>query len=697
MLIPVDWLEEFVEIRDTPEQLAERLTLAGLEVEDVRRSDIGEALAISVTPNRGDCLSVYGVAREIAALTGAALRPPSTDGTATGAPQPDLAVEIADPDLCSRYVARLIRNVSHGFSPEWTQRRLVLAGLRPISAVVDVTNYVMLELGQPLHAFDYEGLEERRIVVRRAREGERIVTIDQTRVELKPHMLVIADARRPVALAGVMGGAETEVSGRTRHVLLESAHFDAASVRRTARETGFATAASYRFERGVDPGGVRLAADRAAALIAAIAGGEVSETVVDAYPGPRERPRIRFRPERARSLLGADISDAEMERSLTRLSIHVERDDPECWIGQPPSWRADVALEEDLIEEVSRLHGYAALPATLPGGIADPGKTSHLNDVAGILRDQFVAHGCYEAASNTLLAKEWITRTGLQQSPAWPGVPSRLLELRNPVSEEYGTMRPSLLPGLLAVLERNLRHRSEDIFLSEVGWAHCQPEGAVAPEDRLLAAAVLYGSAWAGTWNADPRWRTDFYTAKGVLEAIARALFLPELALERGAGPSFHAGRSARFLLLGRVIAAAGELDPEAAARLDLPRGVILLECDAQSLAESAALPLGAARRFQEPSRFPAVLRDLAVVVPNAVTAAEVEAVLRRALGEWVRALRVFDVYRGKPLPDERVSLAFSLRLGVPDRTLTDEEVNERMQRAQDRLREDLGAEIRSG
>jgi phenylalanyl-tRNA synthetase beta chain len=693
MLIPFDWLTEFVDVNEPVDQLAERLTMAGLEVEAIRCSDQGTALDLKITPNRGDCLSVIGVAREVAALTGSAVRPPPSDVVASGPPQPRLSVEIRDPDLCPRYVARLVRDVGHGESPDWMQRRLILAGLRPINAVVDATNYVMLETGQPLHAFDYDLLEEGRIVVRRARPGESIVTIDQTEVSLGVDMLVIADARRPVAIAGVMGGADTEVTVATRRVLIESAHFDPASIRRTARAIPLATAASYRFERVVDPQGVRAAADRAALLIVEIAGGTISETVVDEFPRPKDARRIRFRPERVRALLGADISDAEMERSLARLAVRVAREDPEVWTARPPSWRPDLALEEDLAEEVARLHGYEAIPATLPAGIAAPGKISALEQVTSVIRDQLQAQGCYEAATNTLLSRVWLEATGFQESPAWPLAPARLLTLRNPLSEEFDTMRPSLVPGLLAALQRNLRLQAEDVFLFEVGWAHVQLERAAAPDDRLLAAAVLYGSRWAGGWNADPAWRADFCAARGAVEALARALYLGPLVTRVDAGPAFHPGRSAVFLARDRVIAAAGELDPAAAARLDLPRGVYVLECDAQTLVEL----VGSAGRYEPPSRFPAALRDMAIVVPDTVAAAQVEEVLRGELADWLRDLRVFDVYRGRPLPEGCVSLAFSLRLGAPDRTLTDAEVDERMARLRDRLRQSLGAEIREG
>lgn len=690
MLIPLEWLSDYVELSETPEALAERLTMAGVEVEEVRGGGNEVVLDLKVTPNRGDCLSVVGVAREVAALTGAVLRPPAPAARSTGPPAEGLRVDVEGPELCPRYVARLVRNVRHGASPEWLHRRLALAGMRPISLIVDITNYVMLDLGQPLHAFDWERLAEGRIVVRRGRSGERLVIIDGTEVAVDEQMLVIADAERPVALAGVMGGAESEVTPATRHVLLESAHFDPATVRRTARRV-VNTAASYRFERTVDPAGPRAAADRAAQLMVEIAGGELSETVCDTAPDLGKRAPVRFRPDRARRTLGAAVTDSEMERSLTRLGIGVERNGDAAWTATPPSWRPDLVIEEDLAEEVARLHGYAAIPSTLPGGIAAPGRISAEAEVMRRLREQFLAAGCYEALTHSLVSRAQLERLGLPESPIWPAV-GGLITLRNPLSEEWDTLRPSLLPGLLATLQRNLRRGVQDAFLFEIGWVHRLCEGR--PEQRRLAAAVLHGSRWSAVWNADPGWRADFYAAKGLVECLARALRLPPLVAEPHAGNAlFHSGRSALLRAEGRLVAVVGELSPEAAGTLDLPRGVCLLECDVEAMVGAGRTTTG----FEAPSPYPAVLRDLAVVVPPDVLGAQVEALIRVELAGWLRDVRLFDLYRGKPLAEGHASIAFALRLGVPDRTLTDVEVDELLSRLTERLRADLGAEIRSG
>lgn len=698
MLIPIEWLRDFVELPEPPEALAERLTLAGNEVEDVRDSVLGPVLHLKLTPNRGDLLAVRGVGRETAAVYGLPVRDVAFRLTAGGPPESRVRVEVQAPDLCPRYVARVIRGVRIGPSPDWIRRRLEAAGLRSINNVVDVTNYVMLEMGQPLHAFDLDLLVEERIIVRRALPGETITTIDGTVIELEPEMLVIADGAVPVALAGVMGGRETEIHEHTQNVLLESACFDPTSVRRTSRRTGVSTPSSYRFERGVDPNGVRLAADRAAQLIVELAGGFVSETAFDLYPHPVEPRTIRFRPERCRSLLGAEVCDADQQRYLERLGLVVEQESADWWLVTVPTFRRDLTLEEDLIEEVGRLHGYDRLPETLPSGAAGPGRRSALESLVRRVREQMLAQGCYEAVTNTLVSSAFLARTRLEVSPAWPVASSPEhpehpgpVPVRNPLSEEFDTLRPSLLPGLLQAAQHNVRHAIPDVFLFECGFGHLRFDGGL-PRDRLLVAGLMLGSRWSRVWNADRSLAADFYTVKGAVETLASALGLGEVSAERACHPAFHPGRSAWLLVGEERLGIAGELHPEVAAALDLPRGVYLFELDGELLLRRATEE----RRYRPPSRFPSAFRDIAVVVDRTVPAAAVERVVREALGEWARSVRLFDVYTGRPLAEGKVSLAYALELGAPDRTLTDAEVDARIEAVRQRLREAFGADFRA-
>ncbi|HEU4753786.1 MAG TPA: phenylalanine--tRNA ligase subunit beta [Armatimonadota bacterium] len=690
MLIPVEWLRDFVQVPHDPEALAERLTVTGNEIEEIRPSESGPVLYLKLTPNRADMLSIRGAAREIAALYQAPFQESAEKLCAEGAPAPEVRVDIEEPALCPRYIARVIRGVKVGPSPEWLRKRLEAAGERSISNVVDATNYVMLEMGQPLHAFDLDLLEERRIVVRKARPGERLTAIGGAEVPLDPEMLVIADGRRPVALAGIKGGQETEVTDRTVDVLLEAAYFDPTTVRRTAKRSGISSTASYRFERGVDPNGVRAASDRAAQLIAELTGGVVSETVVDVYPAPIRPKAIRFRPERCRALLGVEVSDAEAQRLLERLGLEVRRESPEEWTVTAPTSRPDLAIEEDLIEEVGRLYGYDRLPETLPGGASGAGRLSAIEQLTRASRELLLAQGLYEAVTSTLIARDFLRAARLESSPVWPGEGGAPVPLRNPLSAEFDTLRPSLLPGLLLAAGHNLRHGSRDIYLFEVGYAHGRV-GQELPQDRLMVSGLLLGSRWSHVWNPEKALAADFFSAKGTVEALARGLGLPALAAERAEHPAFHPGRSAWLSVAGERLGIVGELHPAVAEPLALERGVYLFELDGEVLLRHRNEEV----RYAAPSRFPRALRDIALVVDRSVPSREIERVLRETLGEWGRQVRLFDVYAGKSLPEGKVSLAYALELGAEDRTLTDAEVEERLEEARRRLRAELGAELR--
>ncbi|MBM3459536.1 MAG: phenylalanine--tRNA ligase subunit beta, partial [Armatimonadetes bacterium] len=607
-----------------------------------------------------------------------------------GPPEPGVRIEIEAPDLCARYVGRVIRGVTIGPSPEWLRRRLEAAGLRAINNVVDVTNYVMWELGQPLHAFDLNLLAGRRILVRRARPGEAVTLIDGTEAHLGPENLVIADGERAVAVAGVMGGRDSEVSPATVDLLLESAYFNPVSVRRTSKRIGVASAASYRFERGTDPNGCRTAADRAAALIQQLAGGQISASVWDVYPDPISPQVVPFRPDRCRALLGIAVPDGEAREYLERLGMEVETGDPAAWQVRCPTVRPDLEIEEDLIEEVGRLYGYDRLPETLPAGATGAGALSPLEQLTRTVREQLLAQGLFEAVTNTLTSRAWLAGCRLELSPVWPAAARAApVPLRNPLSDQAELLRPSLLPGLLQAAHYNLRHGTDDIFLFETGYGNAwtAPDG---PRHRVLVGGLLLGSRTAACWNPEGG-PADFYTARGVVEALLAALGAPSPAIRRLDHPAFHPGRSAWLELAKGRLGVVGELHPEVAAALDLPRGVYLFELDGERLLACE----GDAGRYYPPSRFPRALRDLAVVVDRSVESARIEGILAEELAPWVRRIRLFDVYTGPPLAPEQVSLAYRLELGAEDRTLTDDLVDPRLDAARNRLAAELSAAFR--
>ncbi|MGO0122643.1 phenylalanine--tRNA ligase subunit beta [Desulfothermobacter acidiphilus] len=634
-------------------------------------------LNLDLTPNRGDCLSVYGVARELAAIYGVQLQEPSL--LAGGEPGPEsIEVRIQAPELCSRYLARLFAGVRVGTSPLWMQVRLRAAGMRPISNIVDITNYVMLELGQPLHAFDYTTLSGGKIVVRRAREGEELLLLDGSLLRLEPEHLVIADAERPVALAGVMGGRDTEVTASTSVVLLEAARFDAVNIRRTAKRFGLRSEASLRFERGVDVEGVRRAADRAAYLVDALGAGQARSLVVDCYITPSPRRVILVRPERVESLLGTSFPYQEVAGKLRRLGFQLEETE-EGWQVVVPSFRHDVALEEDVAEEVARVYGYDRIPTTLPEGETTPGRVPDEWAFAWRLRRLLLGCGLTEVITYSFIHPRDLQRLG------WPPAAWRL---RNPLSEEQSVLRTTLLPGLLGVLARNAaRSGCKGLTVFELGRVFLS--GEPLPEERLMLGLAVAG--------VSPRhWLTpsvpyDFFFLKGVLETLARFLGIKQLSFAPLVDkPALHPGRAARVAVGEQELGFLGELHPRLQEEYDLPFQVVLAEISVAALmARSQAVV------FSPLPRYPGVARDLAFVVRREIPVAEVETRIREAAGNLLRELELFDVYEGPHLPPGTRSLAFGLFFQAEDRTLTEQEVNQRIEKIVRRLREDLAADLR--
>jgi phenylalanyl-tRNA synthetase beta chain len=623
-----------------------------------------EILEIDVTPNRPDCLSIVGVAREVAALYRLPLAVPEPTLREEGPPIEALAsVAVHDRRGCPRYLARAIVGVRVGPSPWWMRRRLLACGLRPISGPVDVTNYVLLERGHPLHAFDLARLAGRRIVVRRPRRGERtITTLDGVERGLEPEDVLICDAERPVAVAGIMGGAETEVGEGTTEILLEAAHFDPTRILRTARRMGLRTEASVRFERGADPEAVPAAAARAAALIAEVAGGVVARGALDLRARTRAPRPIRLRPTRVRALLGAPIDAERMAEGLRALGCRVE-ERPGALRVTPPSFRPDLRIEEDLVEEVARLHGYDRIPLALPATGQVGGETRE-QALRRLVRRALLGAGLSEAQTLSLIPPGLPDRLGLGPDHPW----RRTLRLANPLSEEESALRPSLLPGLLLAAARNVARRTTTVMLFEVGTVF-EPSAGELPVETRRVAWVLTGPAPL-SWHE--RRSLDVFDAKAVLERLAGALGVAGVSVRPEPLDGLHPGRAGRVLLDGRPVGILGELHPRAARALDLVDGVACGEVD--------LAPLLAAAREAAPGelpRFPAVVRDLALLVPTDTPAAEVERAIRRAAGPLLEGLAIFDVYPGDRIgrPGE-VSLAYTLSFRHPARTLTDDEVS---------------------
>lgn len=646
-------------------------------------------LEIEVYPNRPDHLSVYGIAREVAAIAGTELRPPQTEIDEVEERVESAAkVEVHDPDLCPRYVARVIRGVKIGPSPAWLQQRLRAAGMRPINNVVDVTNYVMLELGQPLHAFDYHRVAGHKIVVRRARPGERITTLDDQVRELDPDILLICDAERPVAIAGVMGGEDSEVRPDTTDILLESANFNPVSIRKTSKKLGLRTEASYRFERDVDPHLAELAADRAARLIQELAGGEVLRGRVDVaaeLPPPRE---ITLRVKRVCAMLGAQVSPAEIKRILRGLGFDVELEkDATVMTVRVPTFRRDIEGEADLIEEVARIYGYDEIEPTLPTGAGVQGGLSWPLPAVEKVQSLLASLGLYEAISYSFISPKVFDRLRLSADHPW----RKAIQLANPLTEEHSVMRTSLLPGLMDAVALNVRRRVADVRLFEVGKvyvAETLPLESLPAEKWTLGIAMAGGAA-TNVWGAPSR-PVDFYDLKGVVEALLEALRL-EGEFVPGEHPALHPGRTALLTVSGKEVGYLGELHPKVADNWDLRARTYVAEIDLETLfaLESREVVYTALPRY------PAVDRDLALLVPKHVAAVSVVEVIRREGGPYLRDVALFDVYEGKQVPEGYRSLAYTMVYRADDRTLTDEEINEAQARIEAALARELGVSVR--
>jgi len=686
-------------------------------------------LLLDLTPNRGDCLSMLGVAREVAAITGSRLRPPTVTvpedrAVAAGSL---VRVRIDDTDLCPRYSARLLLGVNVGPSPAWLARRLLAAGMRPINNVVDLTNYVMLETGQPLHAFDYDRLTDGSIIVRRARAGERLVTLDGSDRRLEPDMLLICDPAGPVAIAGVMGGEATEVTGNTQRILLESAHFHPAGVRRTSRGLGLPSEASSRFEKAVDPAGTVAALDRIAALAAELGVARPAAGVVDSCPRPQEPLRVRVRPDRVRLVLGSgsELTAAAMEGLLTRLGFSVDSvDRPEGWSereakstenrimstypgpepGEPngggagadllvtvPTRRPDITAEVDLIEEIGRLWGYDRIEAALPRGVAWPVPPSPLELVTKGATDVCLAAGLDEVVTYSFADPAALDRLSLPPDHPW----RRAVTLRNPMSREQSQMRTSLLPGLLRVVALNAAHQETDLGVFECGTVYrpkSLPIAELPSEDAVLGAACC-GTIGGGGW-ADARVPADIFLLKGVVEELAARLGIApgRLTVEPLSEPEpfLHPGRAALVRLDDRRAGYCGELHPDTVAAWDVPPRTCVLELELGALAGA-----GETLVYRPLPRYPASRRDLAVVLPVAVSAAQALEVIDEAGGETLESRVLFDVYTGDQVPEGHRSLAFALTYRAADRTLTDEEVDAAQARVRGALEQRLGGRVR--
>ena len=666
----------------------------GLPVGQPLQEALGDiVLDVELTPNLARANCIVGLAREIAALTGQHWRRWPTEGAAPSRLASVTAygsVASSDADLCGRYSASLIENVTIQPSPPWMQRRLQYAGQRPINNIVDVTNYVMIETGQPLHAFDYEQLQGG-VVVRRARPGEIMQTLDGVERQVTADMLLITDDSGPIALAGVMGGAATEVTGATRHIFLESANFHFVNIRRTSQQLRLFSEASQRFGRGVDPDLTIPALLRASRLMQTLGGGSLHPDIADTYPAPPASKNVTLRPAEVSRMLGMDFSLADMARILASLEFDcttwAENGDAHLKVTVP-SYRLDVFEAADLIEEIARVHGYDAIPTTLIRDVLPPQRSQpHLEGLERT-RDILVGCGLTETISYSLSSLDSINRARAEGPPAVAG---EFVGLANPISTERQLLRQSMLPSLLETLSANSRYRQR-MALFEIGRVYRPQAGDELPlEQRHLGIAVT-GTLLPASWHdADEPPQFDWTHLKGIIDTLVQRLNVPHVGFAAGAHAALHPARTAALTVDDETLGFAGDVHPQVCERFGLTdQSVAMLELNLDLL-----LARRQPRRYRPVSRFPAVLEDVALVVDDDVPAQAVEDAIRAAGGEWLREVTLFDLYYGEPIPAGRKSLAYALAFQADDRSLTEDEVRVLYRRIQEHTAAELGAATR--
>jgi phenylalanyl-tRNA synthetase beta chain len=644
-------------------------------------------LDVEITPNRGDWVSLLGMAREVRASFGGTLRMPETQPPETGAPvEAAIRISVEDRAGCARYVARVVRGVRVGPSPAWLAKRIEAAGFRSVNNVVDVTNLVMLELGQPLHAFDLAKLRGGLVRVRAAEPGEKIRTLDGHLRELARGDLMIADAEGAIAVAGVMGGAESEVGEHTRDLLLESAYFEPARVRRTARRLGLASDASYRFERGVDPDGQRRAVDRAARLIAEVAGGEVAPGAVEASgdPVPPAEP-IALAPARVNRLLGTSLAPGEIQALLERVEVACDAPPGGALRCRPPRHRPDLRIAADLVEEVARIHGYDRIPSTLPGGAIEGVSFPPRRATREAVRSALVAAGLSELMTLPFVGSDDVEALRLAE-----GDPRRRsVRVVNPMQAERPWLRTQLVSSLLRAAQLNRARQVGELRCFELARVFRAGEPGALPDEPIEAVALLAPGEAATLWAKQRP--PVFFEAKGVAERLLGELGVAARFAGGEVEPFLHPGAAGEFRVGRRRAVTVGELHPELRARFELDGPIALVSVDVDALDGAEREPA----RVKEPSRFPSVERDLAVLLAAEVAAGEVAEALREAGGASLQSVAIFDRFAGPGVPQGKVSVAFRLRFQRPDRTLTEAEVSEATERAIAMLARRFGGELR--
>jgi phenylalanyl-tRNA synthetase beta chain len=685
MKASTNWLKEFVDFAHSPSEIAESLTMAGLEVEGIEEREGDVVLEINVTPNRPDCLSIVGIARELSVILSTEMKLTEIPSFKTHGRGPEVSINDSN---CSRYSSRIIKGVKVKESPQWMQKRLEAHGIRPINNIVDITNYVLLEMGHPLHAFDLECLSGEKIIVKNAGDEDTFITLDGTERKLQKDMLLIWDAEKPVAIAGVMGGKNSEVKETTSNLLLESAYFNPVSVRRTSKWLNLVSESSYRFERGADIDNVVNALDRATGLMLEHAGG-IATSLTDVYIKKAEPCKIFLSLNRIKDFLGFDISGERMTEILTQLGFicSADSDKKDTFTITVPSFRQDVQMDVDVMEEVARIYGYNNIPSTLPVMRIEAPAFNRRWEKVKRIKEIMVRSGFCEAINYSFMNISDLDRLGLEADD----IRRKVINIRNPLRKDESAMRTTLLPALIENTRLNLSKGERSFGLFELSSVFLKTENKL-PLEPLRLAGVYIREKKKRLWSDD---HDGFYDIKGVVESLLQELRIQNYEFNTEPSmlePYLHPVRSCALVINKQKAGVFGTLHPETAWNFDIEGAIHLFEIDVEILLSCITDKVV----YHPVPRCPYIERDIAIVVDDRKTVAEAEEIIAGVNSDIIESVKIFDIYRGKQIPPGKKSLAFSIRYRANDRTLTDNEVNTIHEQITKRLIENLGADLRS-
>jgi len=685
MRVSFDWLKDLIESKIEVTKARDFLTMAGLEIASSADIEGDHVMEIEVTPNRPDCLSVLGIARELSAASGVSVKLPESvrkNYMKKGGARGGARIEILDKNACTRYVGCIMKNVKVTPSPKWLSQRLGAMGVRSVNNIVDITNYVLFELGQPLHAFDLDKLEGKRIIVRRAKKGESIVTIDGVSRVLDPNILVIADAVRPVAIAGIMGGKDTEITDSTKNILIESACFDPVVIRKACRQLGLASESSYRFERGVDQAMIFASSARAQELIKETAGGRLAGKVSDAGSGIEKEKEITLSLDEVSRILGVDVAHEKIKDILKKLNLNPVKKKNKI-IVTVPSYRTDLGKDIDLIEEIARLYGYDKIPSRLPD--FTPHKTYALEkktvSLENEIRKVLCGMGLNEIMTYSLTSRNAIEHLGISLE--------NLVSLKNPMSSQQEIMRPNLLSEMLEVLNWNLNRKNSLLQLFEINKVYIMNKLTGQAEETVHLSISICGSK-PGNWKEKPR-ELDLFDLKGIIEILLDYIGVADYKIEKTEHPSLKENMAISVNVNAKTCGIFGEVKEDVARKFDIKRKVYLAEFSLDSLFSCANLK----KTFKALPKYPSIKRDIAILLDDTINASGIYDVIKEEARGLVRSVDVFDLYKGQQIQEGKKSLAYTIEYRSDERTLNDKEVNEIHKKVQDALTKRLGAQIR--